>query len=112
MFNKNFYQPNKTATLEQAENRLVQLGYTNFTFQSKSISNGCSFYFLSDNNETIRVSDHKLTGKRYPETVIRFIPLKTCNFFIFFICNPKNFLLVHFRILIPIMVKHCKKTIR
>lgn len=63
-FNSNLYQPNTTATRAQAEKRLIELGYSNFTFRSLSRSNGASFYFEGENGEEIRVSDHPLTGRR------------------------------------------------
>ena len=64
MFNKNFYQPNTSATKEQAEARLVKLGYTNFQFKGQSFSNGASFYFTLEDDTEVRVSDHPLTGNR------------------------------------------------
>lgn len=63
-FNSNFYQPNRNYTKEMAEARLVDLGYKNFTFKSVSYTNGASFYFESEDGKELRVSDHRLTGKR------------------------------------------------
>lgn len=68
-FNSNFYQPDTTATRTQAEKRLIELGYSNFTFKSQSKTNGASFYFEGENGEEIRVSDHPLTGRRAFNTV-------------------------------------------
>ena len=68
-FNSNFYQPNTKYTREDAEARLISLGYKNFSFKSASYSNGCSFYFIGEDGKEIRVSDHPLTGKRAFETV-------------------------------------------
>lgn len=64
MFNKSFYQPNTSATKEMAEERLLSLGYKNFSFKNSSFSNGASFYFEGEDGKEIRVSDHPLTGKR------------------------------------------------
>jgi hypothetical protein len=69
MFNSNFYQPNRNATVEQAIARLNKLGYKNFQFKSSSYSNGASFYFESESGEEIRVSDHILTGNRAFDTI-------------------------------------------
>lgn len=68
-FNKSSYQPNLKATREQAEQRLISLGYKNFSFKSCSFSNGASFYFEGENGEEIRVSDHFLTGRRAFTTI-------------------------------------------
>lgn len=77
-FNKNFFTLNTSYTREMAEQRLLSLGYLNFTFNSASFSNGSSFYFTSDKGETLRVSDHALTGKRAFETIqIRIVESKT-----------------------------------
>lgn len=63
-FNPKFYQPNRSYTREIAEQRLISLGFSNFTFKSASYANGASFYFESKDGQQIRVSDHRLTGKR------------------------------------------------
>lgn len=63
-FNKSFYRPNTEATVEDAEKRLKEEGYSNFHFKSVSRSNGVSFYFETENGQEIRVSDHPLAGKR------------------------------------------------
>jgi hypothetical protein len=68
-FNSNFYQPNFKYTREIAEQRLISLGYKNFSFVSASYTNGASFYFTSEEGKEIRVSDHPLTGKRAFETI-------------------------------------------
>ena len=68
-FNSNFYKSNTKYTREDAEARLYSLGYKNFYFKSVSYSNGCSFYFISEDGKEIRVSDHPLTGKRAFETI-------------------------------------------
>jgi len=63
-FNKNFYQPKTEYTREMAEARLVEKGLKGFRFTGCSYSNGASFYFEGVNGEKIRVSDHRLTGRR------------------------------------------------
>ena len=63
-FNKNFYTPNTEATIEQAMDRLNELGYSNYTYKSMSRANGASFYFNLEDGKEIRVSDHRLTGNR------------------------------------------------
>lgn len=68
-FNSNFFQSNAKYTREIAEQRLISLGYKNFTFKSASFSNGASFYFESEDGKEIRVSDHILTGNRAFETI-------------------------------------------
>lgn len=68
-FNHKAFKPNVEATLEMAERRLIDNGYKNFTFKSVSRTNGVSFYFLSENGEEIRVSDHFLTGRRAFTTI-------------------------------------------
>lgn len=67
-FNSNFYQPQRQFTVEFATKRLLDLGYKNFQFTGCSYSNGASFYFDGENGEKLRVSDHRLTGKRSFET--------------------------------------------
>lgn len=61
---KAFFKPDYKYTLKIAEQRLLDLGYSNFTFSNSSFTNGASFYFTSENGEKIRVSDHKATGRR------------------------------------------------
>lgn len=68
-FNPNFFRPNTEATVEQATQRLIDLGYSNFHYKSMSRSNVASFYFTSENGEEIRVSDHRLTGNRAFNTI-------------------------------------------
>ncbi len=68
-FNKDFFQPNRTNTREIAEARLIELGYSNFQYTGCSYANGSSFYFTSENGQEIRVSDHRLTGKRALEII-------------------------------------------
>lgn len=63
-FNKNFYQPKTEYTREMAEARLTEKGFSGFRFTGASHSNGASFYFEGVNGEKIRVSDHRLTGRR------------------------------------------------
>lgn len=63
-FNSNFYQSNRSYSREMAEERLITLGYKNFTFKSVSYTNGASFYFESEDGKELRVSDHPLTGNR------------------------------------------------
>ena len=63
-FNKNFYQPKTEYTREMAEARLTEKGFSGFRFTGCSYSNGASFYFEGVNGEKIRVSDHRLTGRR------------------------------------------------
>lgn len=76
-FNSNFYQPNTSATREMAEKRMVESGYTSFSFKASSFSNGASFYFTLDNGQEVRVSDHLLTGKRASETTqVALFPVK------------------------------------
>lgn len=60
-FNPNFYQPNRTATVEQAVLVLESKGIKNATFKGMSISHGASFYF-DFNGREIRVSDHRKTS--------------------------------------------------
>lgn len=69
IFNNSFYQPNRNYTIEMAESRLNDLGYKNYSFNSSCYTNGASFYFTSENGETIRVSDHELTGCRAFNTI-------------------------------------------
>lgn len=77
-FNNNFYKSNRNYTREMAEARLVELGYSNFEFKASSFTNGASFYFTSEDNKTIRVSDHILTGSRAFETIqVSFEEMKT-----------------------------------
>lgn len=64
MFNQRFYTPQTNYTRESAEKRLISLGYKNFSFKGSSYTNGASFYFTNEKGEEIRVSDHRLTGKR------------------------------------------------
>lgn len=64
MFNKDFFTPDHSYTREMAEQKLREKGFKNFQFSGSSFANGASFYFTSDKGEEIRVSDHKLTGKR------------------------------------------------
>lgn len=52
-----------------AESRLNGLGYKNYSFNSACYTNGASFYFTSENGESIRVSDHELTGNRAFDTI-------------------------------------------
>ena len=61
IFNQNFYQPNTSATREQAEKVLESKGIKGANFKSMSLSNGASFYF-DFNGREIRVSDHRKTG--------------------------------------------------
>lgn len=68
-FNEDFFKPNNTATLQQAEEKLKSLGFKNFQFKSVSRTNGVSFYFVSESGQEIRVSDHPLTGKRAHNTI-------------------------------------------
>jgi len=68
-FNSNIYQPNKNYSVNDAEKRLLSLGYFGFEFKSVSYTNGCSFYFTSNEGKEIRVSDHPLTGKRAFDTI-------------------------------------------
>lgn len=63
-FNSNFYQPKIEYTREMAEARLTEKGFSGFRFTGSSHSNGASFYFEGVNGEKIRVSDHRLTGRR------------------------------------------------
>jgi len=77
-FNSNFYEPNFKYTKEDAEKRLLDLGYDNFQFKGMSYTNGCSFYFTTSKGEEIRVSDHQLTGKRAFEVIqVRIEEVKT-----------------------------------
>lgn len=77
-FNSSFYQSNRNYTREIAEQRLISLGYKNFSFKSCSFSNGASFYFTSEGGQEIRVSDHKLTGKRAFNTIdVSIVEIKT-----------------------------------
>jgi hypothetical protein len=68
-FNSNYYQVNKRYTKEMAEQRLIEKGYSKFSFKSASFSNGASFYFTLENGQELRVSDHSLTGKRSFNTI-------------------------------------------
>lgn len=63
-FNDTFYRPNTIATLEQAEQRMKEEGYSTFHFKGVSRSNGVSFYFEIEGGQEVRVSDHPLTGRR------------------------------------------------
>lgn len=63
-FNKNFFHPKTEYTREMAEDRLSEKGFTGFRFTGCSYSNGASFYFEGANGQKIRVSDHRLTGRR------------------------------------------------
>jgi len=69
MFNSNFYQSNNSYTREMAEAILTKKGFKNVTYKSSSFANGASFYFESEMGREIRVSDHKLTGKRAFDTI-------------------------------------------
>jgi hypothetical protein len=69
MFNKDFFTSNTKYTREIAEARLIELGYSNFTFKNSCYTNGASFYFTSSEGKEIRVSDHSLTGKRAFTTI-------------------------------------------
>lgn len=77
-FNSNFYKANRSYTREIAEQRLISLGYKDFTFKSVSYTNGASFYFESEDGTEIRVSDHPLTGRRAFDVVqVDIVPVKT-----------------------------------
>lgn len=69
MFNSNFFQSDRSYTREIAETILINKGFKNFTFKSSSFANGASFYFESEMGREIRVSDHRLTGRRAFETI-------------------------------------------
>lgn len=69
MFNNNFFQNNVKYTREQAEQKMIENGYTDFQFTGCSFSNGSSFYFSIPNGDEVRVSDHRLTGKRAFSTI-------------------------------------------
>lgn len=76
-FNSSFYKPNTSVTREMAEDRMKESGYTSFHFRASSYSNGASFYFTLDDGKEVRVSDHKLTGKRAVRTIqIDLFPVK------------------------------------
>ncbi len=83
-FNQNFFQPKREYTREMAEARLVEKGFSDFTFTGCSFSSGASFYFDGPKGEKIRVSDHALTGNRafdviqvrFEEPVVMDSPLK------------------------------------
>jgi hypothetical protein len=68
-FNSDFYTANKSYTREIAESKMTEKGYSNFTFTGCSYSNGASFYFTLEDGRKVRVSDHKLTGKRAFELI-------------------------------------------
>lgn len=60
-FNRNFYKPNTSATIEQAQFVLESKGIAGAIFKSMSRSNGVSFYFDFNGTE-VRVSDHRKTS--------------------------------------------------
>lgn len=100
-FNPSFYESNRKYTKKDAETILTSLGYNNVSFIGLSYANGSSFYFEGENGEQIRVSDHKLTGKRsFNTTQISLNKTKT------FIARPK--LGVKF-VLTPEMIAAAKK---
>ena len=68
-FNSNFYTSNTSYTREMAEARMIEKGYSNFSFLGSSFSNGASFYFELQDGRKVRVSDHKLTGNRAFNTI-------------------------------------------
>lgn len=78
MFNSNFYQPNRSYTLEMAISKMLEKGFENFSFIGSSFTNGASFYFRLDDGSQARVSDHPLTGQRNNDykAVILFIEPK------------------------------------
>ena len=76
-FNPNFFKPNRSYTREFAEQRLISLGFKGFQFKGCSYSNGASFYFESEEGREIRVSDHRLTGRRAFDVIqVDIVPVK------------------------------------
>lgn len=63
MFNDNFFTPTNY-TRANAEAKMIEKGYSDFTFTGSSHTNGSSFYFELSDGRKVRVSDHDLTGKR------------------------------------------------
>lgn len=77
MFNRSFYTPEKRYTAQEAEQKMIEKGYTSFSLTGSSFTNGSSFYFETSTGEKVRVSDHSLTGNRaFEYTQIRFVEPK------------------------------------